>query len=195
MIGNNFAATHPDDFAAYVLTGFSADVITSLPGVSLLLPLPAAMLYPDRFAALPLGYVAAADTNARTNSFFGSPAQSNYDPAVSSLFEKVLDVVSIGQFISTYALIVPAPAYTGRVLTLTGQHDQAFCGPGSPVLGPAMCNDLLKDTGSLFPSAEYNWYAVEQSGHALILHESHAETLKVAHAFLDGARFNKTLYG
>lgn len=116
-------------------------------------------------------------------------------PKLPNIFEQRLDVVSTGQFISTYALIVPAPAYKGRVLTLTGQHDQAFCGPGSPVIGPAMCNDLLKDTGSLFSGSDYNWYAVEQSGHALILHNSHAETLDVAHRFLAGEKFAKTLYG
>lgn len=98
--------------------------------------------------------------------------------------------MSIGQFVSTYIDVAPAPAFRGEVLVLTGERDQAFCGPGSSAIDakPA-CGGLLRETGELFPNAEYNWFEVERTGHALVLCESVRESLRVAHEFLKGRRF------
>ena len=82
-----------------------------------------------------------------------------------------------------------APAYRGRVLVLTGEQDQAFCGPGSPVLGPAECGSLLRDTGALFPNADYNWHSVNATGHSINYHYSAQAAFGVAHQFLAGQSF------
>jgi len=86
--------------------------------------------------------------------FFGSTAQAKFEPEASHLFWQCEDVVSLGQFVSTYVDITGPPKYKSRVLVLTGEEDQAFCALGSPVLGPAKCGDLLPDTQTLFPNDE-----------------------------------------
>lgn len=56
-------------------------------------------------------------------------------------------------------------------------------------MGDAHCGDLLPDTQSLFPNAEYNWHAVNATGHAINLHYSAEMAFEVAHEFLAGEAF------
>lgn len=175
-----------------MLTGFSKSVLPSLPGVVAQDPEPGAVVWPTRFGNLPADYLTSPNETTRTNSFFGDPSVVDFDPENAHLFFTREDVVSVGQFISTYVGIVQASQYEGRVLVLTGENDQAFCGPGSSAINPdTMCGPLLEETGTLFPNAEYNWYSVPRSGHALILHSSAPITLGVAHEFLAGGRFGE----
>jgi hypothetical protein len=133
--------------------------------------------------------VTAPVKQTHTDSF-GSTAQAKFDPEASHLFWQREDVTSLGQFVRTYVDITGAPEYKGRVLVLTGEEDQAFCGPGSPVLGPAKCGDLLPDTQTLFPNAKYNWNIVDATGHAINFHYSAQSAYKVAYEFLAGKTFS-----
>ena len=137
---------------------------------------PAALVDPVRFAGVPLGYVTSTIEQSLTNSFFGSPAVVDFDPVAADLFFKRRDTVSIGYTVTQYLPVFsapPAPKYKGRVLVITGENDQAFCGLGSSALSPnTMCGSLLKDTGSLYPAADYNYQSVPRTGHAILLHKS-----------------------
>lgn len=189
-IGASMAQLYPGDFESIVLTGFSKLVLPSLLGVSLQLPVPAAVHDPSRFADLALGYVTSSYESGKTNSFFGTRAGIDYDPENAHLFYTREDVVSLGQFVTTYSGNSPAPAYKGRILVLTGGKDQAFCGPGSPVLGPADCATLVPGTQTLFPNAEYNYRIIPNTGHSVNLHFNGHSAFVTAHQFLAGQRFS-----
>lgn len=189
QLGAASAGLYPSDYDEYVLTGFSNEVLTSFAGVSLQVPIPAAIADPVRFAGLPLGYVTSSNEPTRTDSFFGSELQADWDHTNSQLFFSRRDVVSLGQFISVYALPFNGAGFTGRVFVLTGEQDQPFCGPGSSALGPAGCGPLLEETGSIFPDAQYNWKSVNRTGHAIQLFTSSQKVYSLAHQFLAGESF------
>ncbi|KAF5684638.1 alpha beta-hydrolase [Fusarium denticulatum] len=190
QLGAAAAGRYPKDFDEYVLTGFSKSVLPSLPGISLQKPVPAAVAIPDRYGHLSPGYVTSSNEPARTGSFFGSKAQADWDSINSQLFYERRDVVSLGQFFSVYGLPFLGNGFTGRVLVLTGEQDQAFCGPGSSTIGPAYCGPLLRQTGSLFPDAEYNWKSVDRTGHAIQFFMSASKVRDIAHRFLAGENFH-----
>ncbi|EME43914.1 hypothetical protein DOTSEDRAFT_24031 [Dothistroma septosporum NZE10] len=189
-LGTLLAKRHPQDFDEMILTGFSKSVLGSLKGVAALDAMPAQKVDPSRFRDLDPGYLTSPNETTRTYSFFGDPKYVDFDPEVARRFFTRKDVVSVGQFISAYINPVSAPGYRGRVMVVTGEQDQAFCGPGSSAFNPdPRCGHLLRGTGKLFPQAEYNWKSIPKSGHALILQGSAPETLKTAERFLAGDRF------
>lgn len=188
-MGTGTAGRDPTAYDEYVLTGYSKNVQQDFLGISLVLPAPAAVVDSARFGSLPLGYLTSSSQIGRTNSFFGAKAQIDYDDTLANFFFQRKDVVTIGQFVSLYGLFYSAPEYTGRVLVLTGEQDQAYCGPGSPVLGPASCGSLLKETGILFPKAQYNWKSVDRVGHATQLHIRSQTVYDIAQRFLAGESF------
>nr|POE94215.1 hypothetical protein CFP56_16455 [Quercus suber] len=189
------AVYYPKDFDALILTGFSIDVLSSFPGVSLNAPAPAVTVDSTRFAGAPAGYVTSTIEQSLTNSFFGDPKFVDFDPKIAHLFFQRRDVVSLGDVVTTYLLngIPPATTYTGRVIVITGEHDQAYCGLGSSALDPdnEVCPGLLKKTKTLFPVADYNYQVVPRTGHATILHYTAPFTFFVAHRFLAGASFGQ----
>ncbi|WPA97558.1 uncharacterized protein RHO25_002168 [Cercospora beticola] len=189
-IGNLLAAVYPDDFQEMILTGWSKSVLPSLPGVTALGAQPASQVDAKSFGDLAQGYMTTPNETTRTESFFGDPNVVDFEPEVAHLFFQRKDVVSAGQFVSVYVDTKPAPAFRGRVLVLTGEQDQAFCGPGSSAIDPKpACGHLLRKSGELFPNAEYSWKSIPRTGHALHLHQSAQESLKIAHDFLGGHKF------
>lgn len=126
----------------------------------------------------------------RTNSFFGVHEQVDFEQDLAQIWWDREDVVAAGEYMSTYVLLSKAPAYTKRVLVITGEQDQPFCGQGSPTISMAACGDLLPDTVEIFPNAEFNWKRIARTGHAINLCMSAQETFRTAHDFLAGARFN-----
>jgi pimeloyl-ACP methyl ester carboxylesterase len=190
VTGNLIGQAYPEDFDELILTGFSKTILPSLPGVAAQGAKPAKDVDPEKFGSLPEGYLTTPDQQTRTNSFFGDPSLVDFEPLVAQLFFERKDVVSAGQFVSTYVDIVEAPRYKGRVLVMTGERDQAVCGKGSSALDPdAKCGTLLAETGSLFPNAEYNYQSIPRAGHALILHKSSQQSFYIAHEFLAGKKF------
>ncbi|KAH9818210.1 alpha beta-hydrolase [Teratosphaeria destructans] len=190
VLGNAMAGAYPTDFTHVILTGFTKTVLPSLGGVARQAPLAAATVMPARFAGLAPGYVTSSVEQARTDSFFGSHQSVDFDSQVAHLFYTREDVVSLGQFVSTYLNIGASPQYTGRVLVITGEQDQAFCGLGSSAIDPnPHCGTLLASTGSLYPNADYNYQSVPRTGHSSLLHLTAQTTLKVSHQFLAGRKF------
>lgn len=126
----------------------------------------------------------------RTNSFFGVHEQVDFEQDLAQIWWDREDVVAAGEYMSTYVLLTKAPAYTKRVLVITGEQDQPFCGQGSPTISVAACGDLLPDTVEIFPNAEFNWKRIARTGHAINLCMSAQETFRTAHDFLAGARFD-----
>ena len=184
------AQLYPTDFSSIILTGFTKSVQPSLPGVALQMAAPAATVDPALYGKLSEGYLTASSEAGHINSFFGTRAGIDYDPINAVLFWDREDLVSAGQFVTVYIGNTPAPAYSGRILVLTGEQDQAFCGPGSPLIGPAACGTLLSGTKTLFPNAEYSWHSVNNTGHVVNLHYTSLSSFKVAHQFLAGMTFN-----
>ena len=72
QLGAGSAQASPNDWQAFVLTGYSKTVLPSLPGIQLQNPQPASTVWPDRFGDLPVGYLTSPEEETRTNSFFGS---------------------------------------------------------------------------------------------------------------------------
>lgn len=189
QLGTGIAGQFPTAFTTFVLTGLTNSVQKGFLGVSMVNPQPAQTVDPARFGNLPVGYLTSASEVGRTNSFFGSKAQVSFEDAVAHLFFVRKDVVSIGQLLSVYAYPFNGAGFTGRVLVLDGEEDQAFCGPGSPVIGPAHCDGQLQQTGSLFPNAQYNYKSVERVGHAVEYHNRSQVLFAAAHDFLGGTNF------
>lgn len=188
-LGGSSARKYPQDWNAYILTGYSKFVLPSLIGAPLAGPRPAAKAYPARFGDLPPGYIIYTIDPAITFAFFGLPKQVDYDPVVARLFNERKDAIAFGQFVWTYLprQTTPAPAYTSRVFILTGEQDQAYCGRGGII--PAKCGSKLKESGSLFPNADYNWLSIGRTGHATELHDSAQDVYAIAHRFLAGETF------
>lgn len=193
VIIDNMLALFPTDAPTAILTGYSKDGLQSLPGIFAVAPAPASLAIPSRFAALPAGYLTTTSSDGRRGAFYGGTPNVVYDTNIFTLDNDRRDTVTLGQFLSNYLDgATVAPDYRGRVLVLTGEEDYAFCGPGSPTLGPARCGESLPGTVTLFPAAEYSWYSVANTGHSNPFHYSRFETFAVAHAFMAGASFAKT---
>ncbi|KAF5714095.1 alpha beta-hydrolase [Fusarium mundagurra] len=175
QLGAGIAGAEPTAFNEFILTGFSKNFQQDIGGVSLAVPLPAQAVDPVR-SVVP-------------TRFFGSKKQVDYENKVADLFFQRKDVVSVGQFVSIYAIEYAAPKFKGRLFVLNGEQDQAVCGSGSPVLGPAKCTPITEDTGVLFPTADYHWKTVNRVGHAIQLHARSQIVLNIAHCFLEGKSY------
>lgn len=189
QLGVGIADANATAYNDFILTGFTQNVRNGFLGVNLVLPAPAAVVDPARFGTLPLGYVTTSSEVGRTNSFFGSKAQVDFEDTVAHLFFTRKDVVSLGQFVSVYGLDFRAPKYTGKVFVLDGENDQPFCGPGSPVLGPAYCGTQLAETKALLPLSQYNYKTVNRIGHGVQLHIRTPVLYAIAAAYLAGVSF------
>ncbi|KAK4497557.1 hypothetical protein PRZ48_012008 [Zasmidium cellare] len=189
QLGIGMAGTYPKAYDEYILTGVTSTPLKGFAGVGLVQAMPAQIVDPFRFATLPVGYLTTASEEGRTNAFFGSKAQVDYEDTVADLFFDRKDVVSIGQFVSIYAYPFNGTGFKGRVLLLDGEQDQPYCGPGSPVIGPAECGRQPRDTGVLFPDADYNYQTVDRVGHAVQEHVRSPVLFDIAHRFLAGENF------
>ncbi|KAK7729335.1 hypothetical protein SLS63_006208 [Diaporthe eres] len=191
VLGVYISQTYPNLFNTSVLTGYTKRILPSYYGIALQNPQPANMLFPERFpnTKFPL-YLTSPNESTRTNSFFGSHEQVDFEQDLAQIWWEREDVVAAGEYMGTYVLMTKAPAYTGRVLVITGEQDQPFCGQGTPLIAVAACGDLLPETAEIFPNAEFNWKRVARTGHAINLFASARETFRTAHDFLAGARFD-----
>lgn len=189
QLGAGIAGAYPMAYNEFILTGFTNSPQKGFAGVALTQAGPAQVVDPARFGTLMLGYLTTSSKQGRTNSFFGSKAQVDFEDTVADLFFDRKDVVSVGQFVSVYALPFNGAGFTGRVFSLDGEQDQPFCGPGSPVIGPAMCGTQPRDTGANFPDAKYNYKTVNRIGHGVQEHIRSQVLFDVAHRFLAGENF------
>lgn len=188
QLGAGMSGAHPEAFDEFILTGFTNSPGPGFIGFSLTTCIPASVVNPTKWGKLPLGYLATSNQQGRTNSWFGSHEQVDYEDAITQRFWDRMDVVSVGQFASVYARDYGGN-FTGRIFNLIGEQDQPFCGPGSPLLGNATCGPRPKDTAVQFPKADYHWQSVDRIGHLVPLHSRAKELYDIAHRWLDGEEF------
>ncbi|KAI4148635.1 MAG: hypothetical protein LQ340_005011, partial [Diploschistes diacapsis] len=76
------AITHPTDFDALVLTGYTGDFVNGVPALASGILLPAATVSPDRFGELPVGYLEQSSPAGRERTFYTVDGVGGFDPAV-----------------------------------------------------------------------------------------------------------------
>lgn len=178
---------HPEDFNAVILQGFTYSIIDAMAGFFKVAPVKASVSDPLKYQNLPDGYLTLSYKPGVSGSYFGNPpGPDTYDAEVAEMFFQRQDLVAVGQFISTFLNITHADAYKGRVLVLTGENDQAFCGFGSLLVSEAHCGTKVADTVRLFPNADYNWYKPDNTGHMPNLFYSAPASFKIVERFLSG---------
>ena len=180
ILGNAQATNHPDDIAAFVLTGYGVSIIPVAADLPQTLPLPAQIYDPGRFGSLQLGYLVTSSKPGRRAYLWGRPG--SYDEAV---FEKDFDdddVVGLGELASIAGGLKEAPDSTAPVFIVTGDADDVFCllatcGDGASSPQAQAC--------SLFPKSEKcDYFIPEGTGHMVSLHYSAQESFARYHAFL-----------
>lgn len=191
VVGNAIATKYPTDFAALVLTGYSYSLIEGALGFLLGILAPASLQNPAKYGKgnqdLPPAYLTFTSLEGKNDAYYAAPNTFNYSYAEYDFIYE--DTVTLGQIITAFNGLEQAASYTGDVLVLTGQNDAIFCGPtGTRSLGEQSCGtgstSVLNKTGSFFPKANYNYYAVNETGHATNLHYSAQEVFEEAHDFL-----------
>lgn len=189
LIGNTLAARYPADADALVLTGYTSEIKQSVAGV-VITPggAPAAIVDPARFGKLSLGY-SLMTLEAGARSLFYTSDAADWDAAVVANDWKNRHTFTQGEAISTFFVNDVADDFDKPVLVLTGHEDQIFCGLALPLLGPGDCTGYGDKTARLFPSADYRFQDVANTGHAMNFHHTAGETFAAAHDFLEGAGF------
>ncbi|KAK3939767.1 putative cardiolipin-specific deacylase, mitochondrial [Diplogelasinospora grovesii] len=175
FLGTALASQHPGDADAMVLTGFATTIdfsdVTNAQWAG------AAHVMPQRFAGVPLGYVALVQQAQRTASFYAGA----YDPAIPPVDFAYEDTLSCGEVGALGSILQPAAGYANPVLVVTAVDDAFFCKPPK-----ATCEGILATSASYFPNVtDYSYFAPENTGHDLTLHYSAPATFKQVHDWLD----------
>lgn len=103
---------------------------------------PANLIGPARFGGLASNYLTTANASTRAAAFYG--VEGSFDPAALAFDEAHKDTVALGEFL-TSAAPIPAPKFTGDVLTVNGEDDLVAC------IEPGCAN--LKNEAQYYPSA------------------------------------------
>ncbi|KAH6716910.1 hypothetical protein BKA61DRAFT_671380 [Leptodontidium sp. MPI-SDFR-AT-0119] len=190
LMANVLNVEYPTDVDATILTGFSKQWVTVIPGFTLTAGLlPAQLVQPSH--SLLLGYLQASSESGVEYLLFYGPPGVNYDPAFIHQDYEKRDTLTVGEAASS-ALIPTAHRYTGSVFVMTGQQDVVFCGSfGFQGGGPGNCGvgaySILAQTQTLYPHASnYSWYAVPNSGHCWEHQYSAQGGFEIAHDWLAG---------
>ncbi|KAH7311408.1 Alpha/Beta hydrolase protein [Stachybotrys elegans] len=162
-VATGLAIQHPDAVDALVLTGFSNTPNHTVLATSKMRS--AAMLSPERFSHLPLGYITTEEQGEREANFYHP---GGYDTAIPLIDYEYQDTWSIGQ---------------------TGNLDFAATSPvdyrGHYTWRLERCEEILRDTRDFYPNvSRFGYFAPENTGHALTLHYTAALTARAVHDFL-----------
>ncbi|KAK0617576.1 Alpha/Beta hydrolase protein [Immersiella caudata] len=172
-LGNHVAADNPEAADAYVLTGYSSTV--ALP-VNLIADFAsAAIVNPERFSGLPLGYWAGQTESIRTEYMYAG----NYDLVLPPRDFETHDIFAVGEGLSP-GFEMRVTAFTGPVVVVTGDLDTSFCPDGR-----ATCMETLERTRELFPLADFSVMMPKDIGHTLTLHLSAPEVIVQVLEWLD----------
>jgi pimeloyl-ACP methyl ester carboxylesterase len=174
-LGSGLANAYPTDADVMVFTGFSA-AVSFAPFFNTQLA-SASILNPARFLGLPLGYITTAQAAQRTALFYAG----GFSQAVAQQDYAMEDTWTIGET-GNLGFVVPATSYTGALYVTAGVEDILFC--QTPI---TTCEQILNDTRTaLFPSVEkFNYSAIENTGHVLMMHYSAPTMFSQVHQFLD----------
>jgi pimeloyl-ACP methyl ester carboxylesterase len=201
ILGSALVAKYPQALERIILTGWTAFVskagLTALRGMS---PWPARLVKPHRFPGLALGYLHPTNELGfeALNFYAGADPGtiSHYDRAAPKRVQSVVGTVAVTELVSpTFFNGVPAPSFHGKVLVVTGQHDEFFCAqsyfPGHADCGAGgsggkggSWGDVVDDKTYLgksgtkvFPNAaRYDYFVPANAGHGLHVHYSHRDT-------------------
>ncbi len=172
FVGNFMADIYPNDFDAFILTGYSGGLRFPIPFIQNNLTV--ARTVSPRFQDLDPAYLAASSEVGHTKAFYAG----SFDPVVAHADFIGQDTLSVGETV-TISLGFREVEYDGPVLVVAGEKDPNFC----PVAGGA-CADILRETSNLFPKAKYESMVASDSGHTLMLHTSAPETFAGVHEWL-----------
>ncbi|CZT43846.1 uncharacterized protein RSE6_03939 [Rhynchosporium secalis] len=193
LMANVLNVQYPTDVNATILTGFSKQWVTVIPGFTITAGLlPTQLVQPG--LSLPLGYLQASSESGAEYLLFYGPPGVNYDPAFVHQDYLKRGTLTVGEAASS-ALIPTASRYTGSVFVMTGQQDVVFCGSfGFQGGGPGNCGtgafSILAQTQTLYPRASnYSYYAVPNSGHCWEHQYSAQGGFEVAHDYLASRAF------
>lgn len=188
VLGNSHSTTYPDDIDALILSGYTKFIKPTLPGIAITpLVLPASLVS-DRFSDLALGYFAMSNEDGRISLLFTND-QSEWPEEMIALDKETYQTVTVGEFISAIFSTNVANDYTGPVQVITGHKDQVFCGISLPeITGETNCGEgdlnLIAQTATLYPKANYSFVEIPDTGHVLNLHYTANQTFKAAHDWL-----------
>jgi pimeloyl-ACP methyl ester carboxylesterase len=200
ILGSGLVAKYPQAVERLILTGWTAFVskaaLTAVRGIG---PWPARLAQPDRFTSHPLAFFHPTNHAGFEPLNFWADSTSKesfYDKDVPKRVQAVAGTVAISELLSPSLFNgVPAPGFTGKVLVITGEHDEFFCAQ-SYFPGHADCGrggtggkggswgDVVDDKGYLaksgpkvFPNAaRYDYFVPPNTGHALHVHYSHRDS-------------------
>jgi hypothetical protein len=173
------------------LTGFSPFLTIGAPGLVIAPSFqPAAVIDPGRFGSLALDpSCLAATSKVRTTGifYFGQSTQEAADRDFS-----IRGTLTVGEILTASLDQLPAPAFKGRLLALSGGNDQIFCVRNSSDLLTGYKGDCgngnssyTAQTRSLFPGITTFEYSITpDTGHDQNLHYNAQETFSRAHVFL-----------
>ena len=173
ILGADHAQYHPDDFDAFVLTGYPSGGSNQRAGISAQAYLPAALSDPKRFDHLQQGYLLQNNESVHTESFY---YKGHFDPSVAHFDYIYRGTVPLGESFTFGALT--QPAYRGKVLVVTGSKDPIICG-FTPVNQCALnLTNVLQVRKNFGNNTGFDYY-IPVSGHALNWHFSAEETYRV----------------
>jgi hypothetical protein len=151
-------------------------------------PLPAHVVNPTKFTYTSLGYLVPTLLLGNNLVFFAG----SYNALVSVQAFNNANTVALGVLATFAAGIVPAPAYTGPVYMMAGQHDYIFCNvnpPLQPDCGTSTSGPV-RDTQSLFPNAaSFDVAIVVNSGEDWQLHTAAPTAFATMQTWITGKGF------
>ena len=192
------SVNHPTDADAIILTGYSRYIVNFLPGIFATAGLlPAAVVQPEKYGNLPVGYLEPSIESGVKYLFWYNPYSNNngtfYDPNWPHYDYSLRQAITVGEG-ATGAVAAATSIFKGPVLVITGQQDALFCGTlALPITGYGQCVggplNYLAGTGSLYPYAKYYWYAVPNANHCWQFHYSAQLGFQVTHNWLTSMNF------
>ncbi|KAF8863223.1 hypothetical protein BDZ45DRAFT_738558 [Acephala macrosclerotiorum] len=196
---NYLNVNYPQDVNATILTAFSKDWASVIPGFTVTAGLvPAVGVNYAKYGSLDPGYLQATIQSGVAALLFYGPGQY-YDTNFIAQDYNNRGTITVGEA-ATGALIPTAHAYKGSVLVISGQEDVVFCGsfgfPGTPLglLGAGNCGtgptNKLAKTNIIYPSASnYSWFSVPNAGHCWEHQRDAMVGFKYSHDWLAGRGF------
>ncbi|RFU29275.1 hypothetical protein B7463_g7073, partial [Scytalidium lignicola] len=188
IVGNMLNVRYPTDVDATILTGFSNQFTPAVGNIlSNMKTLPAAIVQPSRYGNLETGYL---DPSFKPGVQFAFFYPGGYDVRLFDYNYSIRGTITLGEIITVFSTIIPAPQYTGPIYIITGQHDALFCNPlGNSTVEPdcgTHDRGYLEQTKNLYPNTKtYGWYVPPKSGHCWQLHYDALVTFAKAHIWLD----------
>ncbi|KAK3367310.1 Alpha/Beta hydrolase protein [Lasiosphaeria ovina] len=178
FLGSAIAGRFPAAADAMVLTGFAttrnfSDVLTA--------DWTAAANHAPADGGLPFGYITLGDEAGRTAVFYGGAFDADLPP----LDFNIEDTITDGEAAALTILLDPAPEFTSPLFIATGVLDVFFCNEGGVQGCEANLAQSRPDFFPNVPEAKFGFFAPDNTGHDISLHDSAPQTFAAVFDFLD----------